>query len=395
MVLAQHYHTIVHLFRLLFTVIDRVVYWALMEIYNLMDQISKINVFSDGTISEFGERIYTIIGVLMLFKLAFSIITYIIDPDKLTDSKKGFSAIVKNIVIMLVLMVTVPLIFRYAMGLQYVVVSDNTIGRLITGKEGATYQNAGDNIAVAILSSFIYPDSGILPEGSSVTECSNYSEECETALEKYHMSQYYNNAYKGEKGYNGLLAMAASTERMGDDNFVITYNVILSTLVGGFTAWILLMFCIDLAVRIIKLGFLQMIAPIPIVTYMDDGGQGVFKKWVKVCTSTYADLFVRLAAINFAIFIITSILIADNGQNALGGNFKMCEWSFEAGTLNAVCNEKPGIFIRLFLILGTLMFAKQLPKLIEEITGLKLASGFTLNPIKKMQEVPGMIIMAD
>ena len=60
MVLAQHYHTIVHLFRLLFTVIDRVVYWALMEIYNLIDQISRVNVFGEGTISQFSERIYTI-----------------------------------------------------------------------------------------------------------------------------------------------------------------------------------------------------------------------------------------------------------------------------------------------------------------------------------------------
>ena len=381
MVLAQHSNTLIHLIRILFTVIDRVVYWALMQVYDLIEQISRVNIFGEGTLSEFSERIYMIIGVLMLFKLAFSIINYIVDPDKLADNKKGFAGIVKNIAIMLVLIVTVPLIFKYAMALQYVVVSDNTIGRLITGKEGATTTHVGDNMSVAILSGFIHPDSGV-KEG-----CENWSQECEDALKKYNLDQTYHNAYFGERGYNYLLELAMSTEEMGDGNYVITYNVILSTLVGGFTTWILLMFCIDLAVRIVKLGFLQLIAPIPIVTYMDDGGQGVFKKWVKACTSTYADLFVRLAAIDFAIYVISVFLISgDGGNNTLTGNFKICKWSFDGSVLTADCNEQANFFIKLFLILGTLMFAKQLPKLIEDITGLKMDGKFTLNPIKKCKK---------
>ena len=380
MVLAQHSNTLIHLIRILFTVIDRVVYWALMQVYDLIDQISRVNLFGEGTLSEFSNRIYMIIGVLMLFKLAFSIINYIVDPDKLADSKKGFAGIVKNIAIMLVLIVTVPLIFKYAMALQYVIVSDNTIGRLITGVEGATTTHVGDNMSVAILSGFIHPDSGV-KEG-----CENWSQECEDALKKYNLDQTYHNAYFSERGYNYLLELAQSTEEMGDGNFVITYNVILSTLVGAFTTWILLIFCIDLAVRIVKLGFLQLIAPIPIVTYMDDGGQGVFKKWVKTCTSTYADLFVRLAAINFAIYVISVFLISGEGNNTLTGNFKICKWSFDGSVLTADCNEQANFFIKLFLILGTLMFAKQLPKLIEDITGLKLDGKFTLNPMKKISD---------
>ena len=392
MILAQQSGILIYLVRVLFTVIDRVVYWALMEVYNLIDQISRVNIFGEGTLNEFGERIYAIIGVLMLFKLAFSIINYIVDPDKLEDSKKGFAGIVKNIIIMLALIVTVPLIFKYAMALQYVVVSDDTIGRLITGREGATNTNVGDNMAVALLSGFIHPDHGL--EGCSQSENHEYHEaggknKCEESLEKYHLAQTYHDAYFSEKGYNYLLSLALSAETMGDGNYVIVYNVLLSTIVGAFTTWILLMFCIDLAVRIIKLGFLQLIAPIPIVTYMDDGGQGVFKKWVNVCTKTYADLFIRLAAINFAIYIISTVLISSEGNNTLTGNFKICEWTFnDSGTLTADCSKQAGFFVKLFLILGTLMFAKQLPKMIEEITGLKLDGGFTMNPMKKLQEVP-------
>ena len=384
MVLATHAGIGIHLLRLIFSVIDRIVYWALMEIYNLLDQISRVNIFGEGTISEFSERLYTIIGVLMLFKLAFSIINYIVDPDKLTDSKKGFSSIVKNIVIMLALIVTVPLIFKYAMALQYVIVSDNTIGRLITGKEGATTTNVGDNMSVAILSGFIHPDHGI----KGCEESENYSSACQDAIISYgDLEVTYNNAYFGERGYNALIELAQSTETMGDGNYVITYNFLLSTIVGGFTAWILLIFCIDIAVRVVKLGFLQLIAPIPIVTYMDDGGQGMFKKWVDVCKSTYIDLFVRLAAIDFAIYIISAFLISsENDSTTLTGNFKICEWSFnESGSLVANCNEQAGFFIKLFLILGTLMFAKQLPKILKDL-GLDLGGKFTLNPMKKIAD---------
>ena len=66
MVLAQHSNTLIHLIRILFTVIDRVVYWALMQVYDLIDQISRVNIFGESTLSEFSERIYMIIGVLML-----------------------------------------------------------------------------------------------------------------------------------------------------------------------------------------------------------------------------------------------------------------------------------------------------------------------------------------
>ena len=45
-------------------------------------------------------------------------------------------------------------------------------------------------------------------------------------------------------------------------------------------------------------------------------------------------------------------------------------------------------FVKVFIILGALMFAKQLPKLISDLTGMKMDGKFTLNPLKKMSEVP-------
>ena len=378
MILAGGFDLVGLLVRNLFAFFDSIVYWLLIKTYNLLIDISSVNIFGESTLSDFGTRIYTILGVIMLFKLSFSVITYIIDPDKLSDGKNGFQSIVKNIVIMLVLIVATPFVFKYAMALQYVVVKDNTIGRLITGRSGSTNVNAGENMAVSILSGFIRPD-------ESITECADVglnpgdNTACRDKLNQIeaNLGNTYYAAFAGQykNEYENLIEAGKSTAKV-NGKYAITYNAFLSTLAGGFTAYIFLLFCIDIAVRTVKLAFLELIAPIPIVTYMDNGGKdGVFKKWLKECTGTYISLFVRLAAIQFGIYIISAFIIDSTPQ--------ICTWSFKNGSdvLTSNCN-KAGFIVVIFLILGTLSFVQQLPKLIENITGLKLEGGFSLSPKK-------------
>ena len=115
-----------------------------------------------------------------------------------------------------------------------------------------------------------------------------------------------------------------------------------------------------------------MLAPVPIISRIDPKkGKEVFDKWVKTCINTYLDLFIRLLAIYFAIFVITQIIDL-RFVDAVTGQ--------EMGEVNP--------FVKVFIILGALMFAKQLPKLISDLTGVKMDGKFTLNPLKKMSEVP-------
>ena len=91
----------------------------------------------------------------------------------------------------------------------------------------------------------------------------------------------------------------------GDEVFVFSYMYVVATAAGAFLCYILLLFCFDIAIRSVKLGFLQLIAPIPLISKIDPKkGDEVFSKWVKECTSTYALLFIRLLAIYFAIYMI-------------------------------------------------------------------------------------------
>ena len=388
MILAKSFgQVIIGLLRSAFSHIDEIVYWLLVKVYDLVADISKINIFGSTDIGDFGRRIYTIIGVIVLFKLAFSVITYILDPDKLSDSKTGFASIIRNVVIMFVMIIAVPLVFRYAMALQYLILEDDTIGRLITGHYSSNTSSVGDRMASALLAGFIRPNDEIskLEVCKDVMgESSENYQKCVDALNDAvsgsNLGDMFADGLTKDKGYKKLTELARTNDVDGSGQFYITYNFGLSTLVGGFVAYILLMFCIEIAVRTVKLAFLQLIAPIPIVTYIDNNGQGVFKKWTKACTNTYLSLFVRLAGIDFAIYIITEFL--------LGKDLQICSWSFSNNQLTQSNCNPPGAFAIIFLILGTLMFAKQLPKLIEEILGIKLDGAFNLNPVKALQQVP-------
>ena len=372
------------IFRFISAMLDTVIYWALTCVYNLLSDIASVNLFGSDGAGEFATRIYTIIGVIMLFKLAFSILTYIIDPDKMTDNKNGFGTIVKDIVIMFVLIVTVPLIFRTAMGLQYLILEDDTIGRLVTGHHGGDYKSMGDRLSSNILMTFIHPNESYFPDCNGVMskESENY-QKCVDSLAPYSdVKAQFEQVYDDETfGRQHILRLGMMTNKVNghSDEFVITYYIFLSTIVGGFAAYILLIFCIDIATRTIKMAFLQLIAPIPIVAYMDEKGKnGMFKKWVTVCRNTYADLFIRLAGIDFAIYLIAEFIF--NNQA------KICHWKLEGTTLSSFECRTPGPFVYLFMILGVLIFAKQLPNIIKEITGIDLNGKFTMNPLKKIQD---------
>ena len=101
----------------------------------------------------------------------------------------------------------------------------------------------------------------------------------------------------------------------------------------------------------------------PIISYVDpkSGKDGMFKKWTHEVVKTWASLFVRLATIYFAIYVIELV-----------GNSNLL-------------NESHGVWVTLFLIIGALMFAKQAPKLIEDIFGIKF-DGLALSPVKKFKK---------
>lgn len=347
------------LMRRLFALLDGIVAWAIELLYVLLIKIADTNVFGE-LIYQYLGRIYTFLGIFMVFKLSFAMINYIINPDTLTDKGKGFSKLITNVVISLILLAITPNLFDAAFTLQSDLLSSNAVYQIVTGKKLPTSdgnnnksleENAkvqGKEMSYAVYSSFIYKSSG-----------DDYELEDQKICEI-------------KVGATCLLDEDVIIKKDGK-KFTYEYKYLISTICGCAVAYMLLMFCFDAAVRSVKLGFLQIIAPIPILSMIDPGkGTDKVSKWGKECGKTFIDLFIRLAGIFFALDVIHSILSSE----------EMMKYYSSGASVN-------NLFVRLFVIIGCLMFAKQLPNLIESILGIKLSGdGFSLK--KKLGNVPGL-----
>lgn len=337
-----------------FFMIDKGVYGLLEAAYNIITEIAQTQIFKEGTITTFTRRIYVLIGVFMLFKVAFSLISMFLNPDSFSDAKSGGGKLIQRIAVSLIMLVMVPFVFEKAYDLQDIVINDNILPSIILG--GATdpdhtkqtYQNAGKMISVTVFKSFFRNDGTRYQEDASVKEI-----------------------YEADASSGITIQDFSTLVRSGRNNrFYFDYSILLSSIAGGLIAWIMIMFCFDVAVRTIKLGFLQLIAPIPVLSYIDTKkGDKVFQTWLTTCISTYLDLFMRFIAIYFVVFVLSEL----TGEGGI----------FYGGLDNA------NVWVRVFVIFGLLLFAKEAPQLIYDILGIKQPKkGFTLNPFNKLQQVP-------
>lgn len=374
----------------LFAAIDKVVIWLIESLYDLIFQISSVQVFDNASLAAFANRITVILSIFMIFKLSLSFLNYIVNPDAMTDKSKGFSKLIQNIAVALVLLVSYQFLFDKAMELQQKIVDNNTIPKLIIGSVGKNVKNSS-TISFPLFSAFVVPNNDILYSTSTdpnLTGCRSYSRyiegskpsaTCDLWGAGYQDNVATDNSTVGtntntqmdyiveHQDTNALLDFLLRIKK--GDIFAFDYKFIISTICGAFAALVLLSFCMDVAVRIIKLYFLRLIAPIPIISYIDPiKGEGIFKKWLSNVGKTYADLFIRLIAIFFAIFIIQQVSVNMGNLKDFNGN----------------PIENP--LVILFIIIGALMFAKQFPKLIQDITGISLDGKMQLNPFKKISE---------
>lgn len=359
------------LMRQFFFNIDKIVFNFISTVYDLLISIARTSILSQADILDMADRIYKLLAIFMVFKVTFSLIMYVVNPDDFSDKNKGISKLGTNIIISLALLILTPYVFSYAFELQTIILEDNSLAALIFGEDGekSFLNDAGDEMAFITMSPFFTPNVSI----DAISSCIDLeSSECYEAMKSIVSDNdkiMIDNYEMGNKYHSLGLAFrqdlaVVDTE---DEVFLMDYKYIFSTIVGVVIILLLITFCMDVAVRSIKLGFLQLIAPIPIISYVDpkSGKDGMFKKWYQMCFKTYLSLFIRLLAIYFAIYIISR----------LGRMVDIVDGSY-------VTNA----FIKIFIIIGALMFAKQFPKILEGL-GIKLDSGgFTLNPLKKLEK---------
>jgi hypothetical protein len=155
-------------------------------------------------------------------------------------------------------------------------------------------------------------------------------------------------------------------EKIIEDKENLEYVYGVSTLATLAILCVLLVITFDVALRIVKLGFLQIISPIPVILHIttEKFENSMLKRWTDEYVKTYVDLFFRLSLVYFAILVLN-----------------MLKKTFEG---------RPFSLITIFILVGALMFVKQAPSLLKSLLNIKgdFGGGFTLNPIAKLRGVP-------
>mgnify|MGYP004509056275 FL=1 len=383
------------LLRQIVGIIDGLLYGLGAELYGLMMDIASAKVFSNDTIQNVSMRVYQLLGLVMLFRLIFAFLTYVINPEDMTDKNKGYTKIVKKIFTSLALVIITPWLFTQSRNLQIYIINDHLIEYFIFGTTGSSDARPGYTLMYTVAKTFYVPYScadaickekqdtksalctGVawdenLPKfteqaGKHIldTSSSAFGKCGYGADDQDYANRLWNATHPDNDGKYQLSTLTGLARDYSGDNFKINFQwpFVGSTLVGGFICYVLLIMCMDIALRSVKLSFYEMIAPIPILSNLGfkDGKDSMLNKWFHEVLKTYADLFTRVAGLQISIFAIQELVN------------------------NGLAKNDNNIFVTLFLIIGALMFAKKLPDILKGM-GINFEGGGSFNIKKKLSE---------
>ena len=395
--------------RLFLSFFDYIAFGLLGIMYQIFFNVSSADIFANETMMKFYGRVQMIIGVFMMFQFAMSILRGIMNPDNFfggKDGGEGGKLIMRIVTALFMLAILVPisipsprneyekqirnngLLFGTLYSLQHRILANNTIGRLVLGTSDTSTNyvkfgaNNSDNLKTSsrIFTSTIlkgFYRINLLPENQRPKHddtkddsvfnenrvCQDIDDPILNAYTKLDadpweiISMVNLSCASNGKKLTALQNLLKVKKLTGKTRYIFAYSGFFSMIVALIFVFILLSFSVDVAVRSVKLAILRLIAPIPIISYMDPKGSkdSSFNSWVKTLTSTYIDLFIRLASVYFVIYMIQDMIVHGVVINTGSGLV--------------------GIASLIIIWIGLFIFAKQSPKFIKQVLGLKDDAG--------------------
>ena len=338
--------------------ISSLIYQLIIWLYDIFMKLCNSRVLDSEVLELIASRIGVILGIIMLFMVIFSVIQMILEPDKLTDKEKGVGNIVKKVLIVIVMLGMSTSAFSLLYGVQRTIIESNIIAKFLLPYEVNT-DNFGGLLAAELFTAFYHFDESLEADGLTDEE-----EKCKNSV----------NTLKGEIITYGTFTTGNDClDTKSGDTYVMDFNWLLSPIVGALAVYFIFSYCLSVGMRTFQLAFLEIIAPMAIVSHLSPKKDTMFNKWWKIYSSTYLDVFLRIAIINVTVFLIAVIFDAN-----MSGTF----WESVGGKTGTWYGDT---IMTVFIIMSLLMFAKKAPDLLKELfpaSASKLGLGIT--PPKKL-----------
>lgn len=336
---------------------DSLIYRLISYAYNLFLLVCKLNFgFLYDIVSPLVDRVRALIMVFIVFKLALMIIKFMMNPDEAPAASKKT---LLNILKVAALLISYNLIFNFMddvgmillgapEGYQYKVLSrfidvdrgkdDGIISRLIFGTN-TNIEDVGDFIAFNTLCVFI-PDSED-PNARGTANSNKGKSRC-TELESVIASD-------GKNLDMGKLPKISS--KVGK---TVDYWCVIDGIVGIYLIICIVQASVKVGIRMFKLMALQMVAPIAIISMIDEKTSKM-DKFVSTYISVYLEVFLRVGSM-----LITTVFISKFITNIK-----------EFFSDKSASGMTEGLLI-IIVIVAAFKFVNDLPKFLEESLGVKI-----------------------
>ena len=305
------------LFYVMSWTIDWVFFGLLSIVFDSFFVVAKLDLFGSTQLGQqlyesLTQRVYMIMSIVMVFIFAYNLLLYVMQPDGryVKDNMKP-ATVLKRIVFSVVLLVMMPLIFRYMSTFQNHVLISDAIPSIILGKEQgrSRVMSKGKRIAIMTWTTFYHPYDSTTQTIKVYGDFIN-DPDAETC-EDYFVKEDALSTNVEKNFLKGLLQNCNSNAAFNTHAFSFSGKDVKDSKIEGLYfassigAIIFIIFGIgyiySIAGRIFRLFALQIFSPVPIMMRIFNIEN--FKTWFKDLIGTYLDLFIRVAVITFVLFM--------------------------------------------------------------------------------------------
>lgn len=336
--------------------IDGVVYSLVAYSYKLFMLMAQLNFnVVYAWVAPLIDRIKAIIMVLIMFKLGYSLIQYMINPDKLSDNSIGGVALIKNIAWCSILLISYTFIFSVMNELSLLIIGVPKGYEFTTLKEIADVTTDGQENDSGLIARFIF--------GTQADDMGDFGKYLATTTlriflhGKDNQGSIVENIYSQQANEDiNSFDLTKITDVVSALDKTVEYKFpILSTAMAIYLIWSIVKLSIEIGVRMFKLIVLQIIAPVAIISIIDKGFNAKpWKKFINTYWKTWVDAFIRVASL----FLVTAFI----------SKF----WT-DRSALFPQIDGFTRYMVLIIVIFAAYRFAQLLPKFIDEIFGHSLS----------------------
>lgn len=415
-------------FKAIFLALDEQIYGLISLLYQKFLVLASLRIGNDSMFQTFADSMYTLIVIFALFLLAYSLLKNMINAD-VKKSGSEIKEIIINTITSIVLVLIVPTAFQFLYGAQNAILKYNVIGKIVNpltkqmdfednkilancvdvkdqmhdGEDEDEIQLRcyGNMASVLIFQGFFHPNMESSEFDDIVNndiEYKTYSDKVAAASERIKSINFpitgMDLLHLGSLG-NTLNIFKKLIDAITDEGLVITladaYNIAIvrgdfssfsgfrdekllgtitytwgvSTLAGIFAAYVLFLYCLDVAVRAFKLAFYQIIAPIPIMLRITKK-KDIFNNWLKAVASCYFEVFTRILVLYFGMYLISNVFaLMFNSLDS--SNIAYNIWTGGRSSFDISGKIGLWLFVKANIILALFAFMKKAPDIIKEI----------------------------